>query len=88
MQPYPFRPCVPEGADSDAVFVFMQFIVNGEVLELSQAGTVKELLDELHINKEQVAVEVNLSIVRKDAYATFRLHEGDRVEIVKFVGGG
>jgi sulfur carrier protein len=47
-----------------------------------------ELLDELHIKKEQVAVEVNLSIIKKDKYETFKLHDGDTVEIVKFVGGG
>ena len=47
-----------------------------------------ELLDELHISKDQVAVEVNLSIVKRDLYTTFALHDGDRIEIVKFVGGG
>ena len=66
----------------------MRFIVNGEVLEGSRAGTVMELLDELHIHKDHVAVEVNLSIVKKDMYGTFTLNDGDRVEIVKFVGGG
>ena len=66
----------------------MRFIVNGEALEVSHARTVMELLDELHIKKDQVAVEVNLSIIRKDAYATFKLYDGDKVEIVKFVGGG
>jgi sulfur carrier protein len=66
----------------------MRFIVNGEVLERAHAGTVVELLDELHIKKDQVAVEVNLSIIRKEEYATFNLHDGDRIEIVKFVGGG
>lgn len=67
---------------------FMRLIVNGEVLEKSHAGTVMELLDELHIKPEQVAVEVNLSIVKKDVYSTFTLNNGDKVEIVKFVGGG
>jgi sulfur carrier protein len=66
----------------------MRLIINGEVLKGSHSGTIMELLDELHIKKDHVAVEVNLSIIRKDAYATFKLHDGDRVEIVKFVGGG
>jgi sulfur carrier protein len=66
----------------------MRFIVNGEELERSRAGTVMELLEELHISKDQVVVEVNLSIVKKDVYETFTLHDGDRIEIVKFVGGG
>lgn len=50
--------------------------------------TLRELLDELGINNNAFAVEVNLSIVRKKDYADFLLHEGDRVEIVNFVGGG
>jgi len=66
----------------------MRLIVNGEILKESHSGTVKELLDELHIKPDQVAVEVNLSIVKKDTYATFKLHDDDKVEIVKFVGGG
>ena len=87
-KPYPFRPFVSDGAHRDAVFVFMRLIVNGEVVEESYSGTVMELLDELHIKKDQVAVEVNLSIIKKDAYASFKLHDGDSIEIVKFVGGG
>ncbi len=83
-----FPPLVSDGAHRDTVFIFMRLIVNGEALEKSHAGTVMELLDELHIKKEQVAVEVNLSIIKKDAYETFKLHDGDTVEIVKFVGGG
>ena len=66
----------------------MRLTVNGEIIEKSNAGTVMELLDELQIEPLQVAVEVNLSIIRKAAYSTFRLNDGDKVEIVKFVGGG
>jgi sulfur carrier protein len=66
----------------------MRLIINGDVLEESHAGTVTELLDELNIRPDQVAVEVNLSIIKKDAYETFKLHDGDTIEIVKFVGGG
>lgn len=66
----------------------MRLTVNGEIIEKSNAGTVMELLDELQIEPFQVAVEVNVSIVRKADYSTFRLNDGDKVEIVKFVGGG
>ena len=41
-----------------------------------------------NVRHSRVAVEVNLAIVRKAEYASFRLHEGDTVEIVNFVGGG
>ncbi len=66
----------------------MRLIVNGEIFETSNAGTIMELLNELRIEPGQVAVEVNLSIIKKVAYSTFRLNDGDKVEIVNFVGGG
>jgi len=69
-------------------FVFMKLIVNGEFFETSNAGTITDLLNELSIEPGQVAVEVNLSIIRKVDHSTFRLREGDKVEIVNFVGGG
>jgi len=77
--PYPFR---------DAVFYFMRLTVNGEILETTEASTVVELLNKLSIEPSRVAVEVNLSIIKKTDYSTFRLNEGDNVEIINFVGGG
>jgi sulfur carrier protein len=65
----------------------MKLIVNGEDLETS-AATVKELLDALRTQPERVAVEVNLSILKRAEYSSFALKEGDKVEIVNFVGGG
>ena len=69
-------------------FVFMRLTINGETVEEVKAETVDELLEELKFQTGRVAVEVNLAIVRKAEYASFRLHEGDTVEIVNFVGGG
>ncbi len=67
---------------------FMRLKINGEVVDGISASTVQELLDELKITAGRVAVEVNLSIVRKVDFGRFRLNEGDAVEIVNFVGGG
>jgi sulfur carrier protein len=66
----------------------MKLILNGEFFETSKTETITDLLNELNIDPGQVAVEVNLSIIRKADHSTFRLHEGDKVEIVNFVGGG
>jgi sulfur carrier protein len=66
----------------------MRLIVNGEIFETSNAGTIMELLNELRIEPGQVAVEINLSIIKKSDYSTFWLNDGDKVEIVNFVGGG
>jgi sulfur carrier protein len=67
---------------------FMRLTLNGETFETSKAGTVMDLLKELGIGPESVAVEVNLSIIKKTDYSTCKLHEGDTIEIVNFVGGG
>lgn len=72
---------------SEGCGFFMKITVNGEQFD-SNAGTVRQLLDELGIVEGRVAVEVNLSIVKKDEYEEYRLKEGDKVEIVNFVGGG
>jgi sulfur carrier protein len=66
----------------------MRLTLNGDTFETSEAETVMDLLKELGIVSESVAVEVNLSIIKKTDYSTFRLHEGDKIEIVNFVGGG
>lgn len=66
----------------------MRLKINGEDKDSVSASTVLELLDELKITPGRVAVEVNLTIVRKAEYADFRLNDGDAVEIVNFVGGG
>jgi thiamine biosynthesis protein ThiS len=66
----------------------MRLEINGEVVEGISASTVQELLDEMKISAGRVAVEVNLSVVRKADYGRFGLNDGDTVEIVNFVGGG
>ena len=69
-------------------FCFMRLTVNGEIKEGIMAHTVRGLLDELRIVPGRVAVEVNVSIVKRADYETFQLKDGDVVEIVNFVGGG
>jgi thiazole synthase len=66
----------------------MELIINGEARTLASADTVETLLAELGIDRRKVAVERNLEIVPKSAYGTVRLGNGDRLEIVHFIGGG
>lgn len=47
-----------------------------------------DLLARLEIDPRGVAIERNLAIVKRDAYATTPIDEGDQIEIVNFVGGG
>jgi thiamine biosynthesis protein ThiS len=69
-------------------FVFMKLTLNGKRFDTPKAETVQDLLDELRIESGRVAVEVNLTIVKKADYTAFKLKDGDNVEIVNFVGGG
>ncbi len=57
-------------------------------MEIPSVKTIQDLLKELQIDPGRVIVEINLSIIRKSEFPTFKLHDGDKVEIVNFVGGG
>ncbi len=66
----------------------MDIVVNGETRTVREGATVLSLLAELSLPESRVAVERNLAIVRKAEFAGTALREGDRLEIVTFVGGG
>jgi sulfur carrier protein len=66
----------------------MRVFLNGESAEAPDSVSVEGLLQELGVSLAGVAVERNREIVPKSLYATTRLCEGDRIEIVQFVGGG
>ena len=65
----------------------LQLLVNGEVREL-HAMTVAAMVGELGLDTRKVAVERNLAIVPRSRFAETPLAEGDRIEIVHFIGGG
>jgi thiamine biosynthesis protein ThiS len=62
--------------------------LNGDPYELDAPLTVSALLARLDIDSRRVAVEHNLVVVKRAAYDATVVREGDRVEIVNFVGGG
>ncbi len=66
----------------------MQIIVNGEQKDFKEGFTIIALLAELGVQNERVAVELNLDIVPKGRFGDTILKDGDRIEIVSFVGGG
>lgn len=66
----------------------MKVILNGEEIYVPDRLTVDGLLSHLNIGRERVAVELNLDIVPKVRFGDAVLNDGDRVEIVSFVGGG
>jgi thiamine biosynthesis protein ThiS len=65
----------------------MNLIINGES-RAHAAGTLSSLIEELGMKPDRVAIELNREIVPRDRWRETGLHEGDRLEIVQFVGGG
>jgi sulfur carrier protein len=66
----------------------MQIQLNGESRMMTSEGTVADLLRELEIRSDRVAVEINLEIVDRQEFDRRVLREGDRVEVISFIGGG
>lgn len=69
----------------------MRIVVNGRernLPALSAAATVQDLVGALELKSDRVAIEHNGVIVRREAWAAAAVHEGDKFEIVHFVGGG
>jgi len=75
--------------DGNAVaLVHMNIILNGEKREVPDNITVHGLLEQLNIQHQRVAVELNEMIVKKDRYDATVIKEGDALEVVSFMGGG
>ena len=66
----------------------MRIHLNGKGRDVAAGITVRGLLDELELVPGMVVVERNREILARDSYATVSLSEGDRLELVHFVGGG
>ena len=66
----------------------MRLIVNGEDTQVDRGTTVKQLLASLGLADTLVAVERNEEVVPRAQHGSTQLNEGDRVEVVHFVGGG
>ncbi|KAA0208647.1 sulfur carrier protein ThiS [bacterium] len=66
----------------------MHITVNGQLREVPEGTTLKALVDMLALKGDRIACERNLEVVPRAKYAETRLAEGDKLEIVTFVGGG
>jgi thiamine biosynthesis protein ThiS len=66
----------------------MTIKLNGDRREIPGPLSVSALLQQLDIDARRVAVELNLAVVKKAAYDSSVINEGDEVEVVNFVGGG
>ncbi|HLH06348.1 MAG TPA: sulfur carrier protein ThiS [Terriglobales bacterium] len=65
----------------------MKVQINGQEKEIT-SSTIAELVEQLGLKGDRVAIELNRDIVPRAKWAQTQLHEGDRMEMVHFVGGG
>ncbi len=66
----------------------MRLLINGEERGFTEVRDIAALVAALGLDPRKVAVERNLEIVPRSTYGQARLSDGDRIEIVHFVGGG
>jgi sulfur carrier protein len=66
----------------------MIVIINGKELALENSTTAESLIKQFNYQNQRIALEVNEVIISKSDYAGFKLNDGDKVEIIKAVGGG
>ena len=66
----------------------MQIKLNGETKDVADGTTLLSLVEQLSLAPERLAVELNQEVIRRAEWPEVKLSDGDRVEIVHFVGGG
>jgi len=66
----------------------LKIIVNGETREFNEKITLDALLKELSLDGKVMAAAVNMNIVKQDSWSSYRFNDGDKLELLDFVGGG
>jgi len=66
----------------------LQIRLNGEPRKLDEGIPISVLLDELGLDRDRVAVELNQRILKRSEFDDVSVDDGDEVEVVTFVGGG
>ncbi len=66
----------------------MNIIVNGETREFKSDNSLLDVLKELSLEGKVMAAAINMEIVKQDSWNTHKLHDGDKLELLDFVGGG
>jgi sulfur carrier protein len=66
----------------------MNIIINGEEKNFLENTTLIEILEQLSLKDKVMAAAVNMEIVKQDSWNSFVLRDGDKLELLDFVGGG
>ncbi len=65
-----------------------QIILNGETKEVEAKISLLNLLSQMNLSADKIAVEINKNVVRKKDWAEIFINKADKIEIIHFVGGG
>ena len=66
----------------------MKLIINGQEKEFKDSATLQDVLSELSLDGKVMAAAVNMDIVKQDQWDKYKLENGDKLELLDFVGGG
>ena len=66
----------------------MSVLINGEMREVPEGVDLSRLLELFSLPQQRVAVELNRVVVRRREWPRVTINDGDRIEVVHFVGGG
>lgn len=66
----------------------MKLIVNGEHLEFDKNVNLIDIMKHLNVEGQVMATAVNMEVVKQDTWADYKPADGDKIEMLQFVGGG
>jgi sulfur carrier protein len=66
----------------------IRIFLNGETREIPPQIKLEELLELFSLPKQRIAIELNNDVVRRSNWQDVSIHDGDKIEVVHFVGGG
>ncbi len=66
----------------------MKVIINGKTKEISDELNLSELLKHFSLPEQRIAIELNKQVVRKKDWGNILINDGDKLEVIHFVGGG
>lgn len=66
----------------------IKIMLNGQEKEINSGLSIKDLVEDLELDLEKIAVEMDLEIINLDEFASTNIRDGAQIEIVHFIGGG
>jgi len=66
----------------------MKIFINGETKQLNETVNLIELLKHFSLPSDRIAIELNREVVRKKDWENIKINDGDKLEVIHFVGGG